>query len=206
MTELPFDTAVYDDHPLSHFLKSIRQIQGNAVLMRETDNGDMEVVYVSDDFADMMECTVEEVKKMLAGKGFLESTHPDDRLLVRRMLRRHESDEGRTTLTIQKITARGRTIWCNVHYAFIEESGEHFVYCTYFDVTVLKEYEERLRSVYTSMGKEFYDMDRYTLGLMRVNLTRDSVEDIKGIDLYRTDRIGMPFTASMQQRMQYRRR
>ena len=203
MTELPFDTAVYDDHPLSHFLKSIQQIQGNAVLMRETDNGDMEVVYVSDDFADMMECTVEEVKKMLAGKGFLESTHPDDRLLVRRMLRRHESDEGRTTLTIQKITARGRTIWCNVHYAFIEESGEHFVYCTYFDVTVLKEYEERLRSVYTSMGKEFYDMDRYTLGLMRVNLTRDSVEDIKGIDLYRTDRIGMPFTASMQQRMQY---
>ena len=203
MTELPFDTAVYDDHPLSHFLKSIQQIQGNAVLMRETVNGDMEVVYVSDDFADMMECTVEEVKKMLAGKGFLESTHPDDRLLVRRMLRRHESDEGRTTLTIQKITARGRKIWCNVHYAFIEESGEHFVYCTYFDVTVLKEYEERLRSVYTSMGKEFYDMDRYTLGLMRVNLTRDSVEDIKGIDLYRTDRIGMPFTASMQQRMKY---
>ncbi|MBO5550628.1 MAG: PAS domain S-box protein [Lachnospiraceae bacterium] len=193
MTELPFD----------NFLRSIQQLQGNAVLMRELDNGDMEVVHVSEDFASMMECTVEEAKRLMDGKGFLESTNPDERLSVRRMLRRHESDEGGTTLTIQKTTAKGRSIWCNVHYAFIDDYGEHFVYCTYFDVTVHKEYEERLRSVYTSMGKEFYDMDSSTLGLMRVNLTRDSVEDIKGRDLYHTDRIGMPFTASMRQRLQY---
>ena len=102
MTELPFD----------NFLRSVQQLQGNAVLMRELDNGDMEVVHVSEDFASMMECTVEEAKKLMDGKGFLESTDPDERLSVRRMLRRHESDEGGTTLTIQKTTAKGRSIWC----------------------------------------------------------------------------------------------
>ena len=184
-----------------HFLRSIQQMQGNTVLMREDENGEMEAVHVSKDFADMMECTVDEARKMMDGKGFIESTDPDDRLAVRRMLRRHESDDGGSTLIVQKTTAKGRHIWCNVHYAFIDDFDEHYVYCTYFDVTVQKEYEERLRGVYTSLGKEFYNMDAATLCLMRVNLTRDSVEDIKGRDLYHTDRIGMPFTSSMRQRM-----
>ena len=44
----------------THFLRNIRQMKNNAVLMRRHDDGRLESVFVSDSFARMMECGVEE--------------------------------------------------------------------------------------------------------------------------------------------------
>lgn len=184
----------------AHFLHNVHQMENVAILLRRVE-GDYEVVDLSEGFATLMECeTVEEAKEMMQGSGFIETTHPDDRLIVKSMLRRRKSKSGGTDLTIRKTTAKGNTIWCSVHYAFINDFREQYVYITYFDVTVWKEYEERLRTAYMSMGDNFYQITDRTLGLFRINLTRDKIEDIQGGSLYATDSFVRPYSEVMKMR------
>ncbi|MBR1702802.1 MAG: response regulator [Lachnospiraceae bacterium] len=183
-----------------HFLSNIQQMKNNAVLLQKYDDGQMEPVFVSKDFAAMMECSVSEAKTLMKGLNFYKTTHPEDRPLVRSMLKHRIAYDGGTYLTLQKITAKGNYIWCNVHYAFIDDFNEHYIYCTYTDVTALKQYENRLRSVYSSMGNSFYQDNDKTLALFRVNLSRDNIEEIKGKDLFATDSMTYSFTETMMQR------
>ena len=144
----------------AHFLRNIRQMKSNAVLLRQHEDGRLESVYVSDSFAKMMEYDdPDEALRQMDGMGFFRSTHPEDRPFERSVIKRRVTDDGSSDLTIQKITAKRNHIWCNVHYAFIDDFGEHYIYCIYSNVTVLKRYEERLKSVYTSLGSNFYQVD-----------------------------------------------
>ena len=187
----------------NHFLRNVQLMASNAVLMQRLDDGHMEPVFVSDEFAAMMECSVAEAMDLMSGLGFFKTTNPEDRPLVRSMLSRRVGYDGSTSLTIQKITAKRHRIWCNVHYAFIDDFGEHYVYCTYADVTALKQYEEQLRSVYSSMGSSFYQENGKTLALFRANLTKNSFEEIKGRDLYPSDAVAYSFTDSMRRRAEH---
>ncbi len=209
MTNLPkpyagfFLTNITDDESREarvHFLRNIQQMNGVAVLLRALTGIRVEAVYISDSFAEMMECTTEEAVKMMNGTGYLRSTHPEDRPLVRSMLKRRVSDEGKPDLTIQKVTAKGHRIWCNVHYAFIDDFNEHYVYCTYSNITLLKEYEERLRSVYVSLGNSFYQINQKTLAIIRANLTRNTIEETRGKDLYPSDSTVYPYSQSLKMR------
>ena len=178
-----------------HFLRFIKQIENAAVLLKQNDNGEIETVFVSDEFAKLMECgNVDEAIGLMSGSGFIVTTHPDDRLSVRRMLRRRISEKHTKELTIRKITAKGNKIWCNVRYAFIDDFDEHYIYCTYFDVTTSRIYAQRLRTSYTSIGDNFYRENEKTLGMFRVNLTRDTIEDMKGKDLFGTDSTVRPYS------------
>ena len=97
----------------AQFLKNIRQIGNNAVLLRRSDNGRMEPVFISQEFADMMECTTEEAAALMRDMGFYRTTNPEDRPLVRSMFRNRVAYDGTTSLTIQKITAKRNRIWVN---------------------------------------------------------------------------------------------
>ena len=205
--EKPFEgfyVTILTDYPAqdakAHFLRNIEQLGNNAVLIRRHDSGQLETVFVSQGFAEMMECSQEEAKRLMNGVSFLKTTDPEDRPLVRSMLKNHVAYDGSTSLTIQKITARRNTIWCNIHYAFIDDFGEHYIYCTYWDVTALKQHESRLRTTYSSLGNNFYQISERTLALFRVNLTRDSFEEIRGRDLFDTDSIACSFSESIRQR------
>ncbi|MBR1423398.1 MAG: response regulator [Ruminococcus sp.] len=170
-----------------HFFRNIRQMKNNSVLIQKHDNGRFEPVFVSEDFAKMMECSIFQAKTMISGMGFYKTTVAEDRPLVRSMMERRVAYDGSSILTIRKITAKRNTVWCNVHYAFIDDFGESYIYCTYNDVTALKEHEERLRSTYSSLGNNFYQLSNKTLSNMRVDLTKNSFEEIKGNDLFDTD-------------------
>ncbi|MBR2519767.1 MAG: response regulator [Selenomonadaceae bacterium] len=177
-----------------HFLRSIRQMESASILMRENIGGRLEVIFVSKNFARLMECSVDEALKLLNGRGVIAFTHPDDRLAVKRMLRRRVSEDSTKDLTIRQITTRGNFVWCNVNYTFIDDFGEHYVYCTYFDVTSLKVYAQRLQTTYMAVGDNFYRANEKTLSMFRVNLTRDKVEDIQGKDLFGTDSVIRPYS------------
>lgn len=184
----------------SHFLRNIHQMGNCAILLRKIE-GSYEMVDATEEFAELMEFdSIEEVLKKMDGFGFLETTHEDDRLAVKRMLRRRKSKDGNSELTIRKITAKNNLIWCNVHYAFIDDYKEHFIYCTYFNVTVMKEYEDRLRTAYISLGDNFYQVTDKTLGMFRVNLSKDKIEDMQGKDLFGTDSLERPFSEAIQLR------
>ena len=183
-----------------HFLRNVRQMQNTALLVQIFDDGSLKPLFVSDEYAMLMECSVDELMSELTKNGILKSTHPEDRHLVRNMLKRRVSDDGTHDLTIRKITGKGNTVWCHVHYAFIDDFDEHYIYCTAFNVTVLKTYEDRLRGVYMSLGNSFYQLDEKPLGIFRVNLTRDTIEDIKGFDLFDTDSVNRPYSELLRLR------
>ena len=163
----------------THFLNNIRQMNNNAVLIREWEDGQYEAVYVSDSFAQMMKCPAAEALMQMDGTGFIETTHPKDQPRVREMLRKKKADDGGGELIIRKRTATGEYVWCSANYSFINDFGERYIYCTYFDVTALKENEERLRTAYVSLGETVYQMTDRTLSMFRANLTADRIEDTK---------------------------
>lgn len=206
MTDLPepyagfFLTNITDyeeEETRTHFLRNIDQMKGNAVLMRRDDDGRLETVYVSEAFAKMMECSVKEAREMIDGVGFLKSTHPEDRPFVRSMLKRRVSDDGTAVLTIQKLTAKRNRLWCTVHYAFIDDFSEHYIYCTYTDVTRLKEYEERLRNAYAALGDNFYRESEHTIAMFRINLTHDLIEESKGRELVEAESMNYPYSEAV---------
>ena len=189
------NVSTYEEKAVQvHFLNSIRQMRVAGILLREKVDGNLECIFVSKEFADLMECTEDEAAMMMKGQGYILNTHFDDRLAVKRMLRRKVSEDGKNYLTIRKITAKDNEIWCKVFYSFIEEFGEKYIYATYFDVTSSIVYAERLRSTYTSMGNNFYRENDRTLGMFRVNLTKNKIEDLKGKDLFATDSVIRPYS------------
>ena len=176
------------------FRKMIRRLEGATLLLRETTYGKFEAVYASKGFAKFLDCNAEEILKLLNTQGIIAFTHPDDRLAVKRMLRRRVSEDSTKDLTIRQLTTRGAIIWCNVNYTFIDEFDEHFVYCTFFDVTSAKVYAQRLQKTYMSIGDNFYRANERTLSMFRANITRNKVEDVQGKDLFGTDSVIRPYS------------
>lgn len=68
-------------------------------------------------------------------------------------------------------------------------------------MTALKEHEERLKSTYSSLGSNFYQMNEKTLTNLRVNLTRNSFEEVKGKDLFETDSLNYSYSDAIRQRV-----
>ena len=165
-----------------HFLRNIRQMGNNAVLIQRQDDGHLDAIFVSPEYARMMECSEAEAMARLSGIGIFKTTVADDRPPVRSMQERRVAFDGSSRLTIQKVTAKHNKVWVNAHYAFIDDFDEHYIYCTYTDVTTLKAHEERLRSTYSSLGNNFYQAGDLTLTNLRVNLTRNIFEEINGAE------------------------
>ena len=186
-----------------HFLQNIKQIKNKAVLFAWQGDDHLEPIFLTDDFAKMMECTPAEGMTLMRGHGFYQTTDKADRPLVRSMIHNHVADDGSSILTIRKITAKGHSIWCNVNYAFINDFDQQYLYCTYTDVTELKAYEERLRGIYMSYGHIFYREDKSTLVLMRADLTQDSIEEVTGRDRYDSDSTGYGYTDALRRRAEH---
>ena len=180
----------------NNFMRSIWKMEGAAILLHERNDGKFEAVLVSKSFARLMECGVAKVMKLLNERSVVFFTHPDDRLAVRRMLRRRVSEDSTKDLTIRQVTAKDNIIWCNVNYTFIDDfgDGEHYVYCRFFDVTSVKIYAQRLQKTYMTIGDNFYRANERTLSMFRANLTRNKVEDMQGKDLFGTDSVIRPYS------------
>ncbi|MBR6712436.1 MAG: response regulator [Selenomonadaceae bacterium] len=178
----------------SYFFKLVRQMEGAILLLREKNDGRFEVVFVSKGFAKLVQSNVEEAMKLFEERGVIAFTHPDDRLAVKRMLRRRVSEDSTKDLTIRQITTKGEVVWCNVTYTFVDDFEEHYIYCTFFDVTSLKVYAQRLQTTYMTIGDNFYRMNERTLSMFRANITRNKVEDIQGRDLFGTDSVIRPYS------------
>ena len=199
------DIADYDEQESRvHFLRVVSQMNNVACLLQQNADGTLTALYVTPAFCDMMECSSrEDAQKLMDGEGFFESTHEGDRQAVREMMSNRVGADGTQDLTLRKISSKGKLIWCNAHYAFIDDYDEHYIYCTYADVTVLKNYEEQLQSIYTSLCDSFYQEDDNNLVRLRVNLTQDLVEEASGTAHYSANTIGRRYSEAIQSRIEY---
>jgi len=62
-----------------HFLRNIRQMKNNAVLIQRQADGHLDPIFVSAEYARMMECSEAEAKARLSGIGIFKTTVADDR-------------------------------------------------------------------------------------------------------------------------------
>ena len=183
-----------------HFIQSVKQFEGPCILMKKIDERNYQAIYASKDFAKMIECDEDEILEYMSGRGFLKTVHPHDKPEVIQMLRDRKSYDGKKNLVIRKTTKLGSTIWVHVYYSFIDDFGENYLFCSYVDVTSSKIYAERLQTMYATIGESFYKNDERTLGIFRVNLTRNKIEFIDGKDLFETDSLEIPYPDFIEMR------
>ncbi len=154
-----------------NFLDTIKQLGNNAILTRIHDDGHQEALFISPGYMAMMNEQSEDDAMRYNGTGdFSEIIYPEDRPLVDYMLKHHEAPDKSHNIRIRKYTAKNNIIWCDVHYAFISLNGENYLYLTFNDITLFKNYEEKIRTSYDSIGQTFYHQDEYTLSLSLIHI------------------------------------
>ncbi len=170
-----------------NFINAIKQLGNKAILIHINDDGKHEAVFISPEYAAMMGDTREGSKRYNETGDFSEIIYPDDRPLVQYVIEHHEAPNKSRDIQIRQITANNHIIWCNVHYAFVTIADENYLYLTFADISKIKKYEKKIRTTYDNIGKNFYHQDKFTLGMFRIDLTIDEVEEIQGRDLFKTD-------------------
>ncbi|MBR2207682.1 MAG: hypothetical protein IJ859_02620, partial [Synergistaceae bacterium] len=186
-----------------NFINAIKQLGNKAILIRVHEDGRHEAVFVSPEYATMMADTREGSKRYNETGDFSEIIYPDDRPLVKYVIEHHEAPDKSRDIQIRQITANNHIIWCNVHYAFVTIAEENYIYLTFSDISKLKKYEKKIRTTYDSIGKNFYHQDKFTLGMFRIDLTLDAVEEIQGRDLFKSDEGQKVYSQMMSDRSKH---
>ncbi|MBQ9205894.1 MAG: response regulator [Treponema sp.] len=176
-------------HSPEFFKRLFETLDNNSVLMRVEEDGSYYPVWCSDEFCQMMEGSQEDFIKAENG-GTMSTIHADDREAVAFLFKNHHAHDGSNTLTVRKTTLKGNLLWVCIHYAFIKEQGIQYAYCSYFDVTELKQSQRQTEDAYEGMLNQFNAMADESLTVFRTNLTKGVIEDVRGYDLYPTDFIG----------------
>ena len=182
------------------YTKLFQSLDNNSVLMRVEADGRYYPIWCSREYAEMMEGTAEECIRYESG-AVMSSVHPDDRDEVAYLFQNHVTRDGANNMTFRKTTVKGKLIWVCVHYAFLEEAGVQYGYCTYFNVTELKESQQQTLAMYQELNKELDALSNESLAALRSNLTKGVVEEVHGRDLYDVDKPGAPITDLIEVRM-----
>ncbi len=149
-------------------IETIKQLENRAVLLR---SGSLEAVFISPEFLAMIDNEFNNFKSII---------YPEDISLVDYMLEHKQAPDGSKNLQI-RMTTNNKIIWCSVDFAFI---GDEYIYITCSDITKFKNYEEKIRTSYDTIGQNFYHQDEFTLGMFRADLTVDTLDEIRGRDIF----------------------
>jgi len=181
--------------------KVCKSLENSAVVMKVDDNGKYFPIWCSKEFEEMIEGTAEEFIK-LDSVGIMDSVHPEDRAEVEYLFKNHITKSGTKSLNIRKRTMKGKWLWLNVHYAFVEEGGAWYAYCNYFDVTAIKENERHAKKLYETVRAELDNISKESLASLRLNLTKDLIEECSGKDLYEIDATGFSISENFDKRLE----
>lgn len=149
-------------------IETIKQLENRAILLRA---GTLEAVFISPEYLAMIENDFTNFRAII---------YPEDISLVDYMLEHKQAPDGSKTLQI-RLTANNKLIWISAHFAFI---GGEYIYITCSDITRFKNYEEKIRTSYDTIGQNFYHQDEFTLGMFRADLTVDTLDEIRGRDIF----------------------
>ena len=189
---LNFETGFYE--------RLFESLDNNSVLMRVDVDGSYRPIWCSREYAEMMEGDCEACIRYESGE-VTSAVHPDDKDAVGYLFKNHVTRDGSNSLSIRKSTLKGNEIWVNIHYAFVEEAGEQYAYCTYTDVTELKQSQQQTMAMYRELNRELDALSSQSLAALRSNLTKGVVEEVHGTDLYDVDKVGAPISDLINIRM-----
>ena len=174
-------------------------LDNNSVLMQVEADGSYFPIWCSEEFTVMMEGSSDDFIKLESG-GTMKTIHPDDRDEVAYLFKHHVTRSGTNHLNIRKQTIKGNWIWVCIHYSFIAYNAKMYAYCTYFDITEIKEGQRQTQAMYDELNKELNALADESLATLRINLTNGVVEEARGRDLYFTDRDGAEINSVLKAR------
>ncbi|MBR1391794.1 MAG: response regulator [Lachnospiraceae bacterium] len=176
-------------------------MDSNAVMMKVGKDGDYFPIWCSEEFLNMVEGTEEEYFALESG-GVMNTIHPEDKEEVAYLFKNLRTMDGTNHLDVRKQTVKGNWKWVKVRYAFLDNEGEKYAYCTYEDITELKESQAQTQARYTELNKELNTLADNSLAAIRSNLTKGVVEEVRGTDLYDVDRVGADVETLIKARME----
>ncbi len=182
------------------YKKLFYSLDNNSVLMKVEKDGTYYPVWCSKEFTDMMEGSMEDFIRLETG-GTMKTIHPDDRDAVSYLFRHHITRDAKNTLTVRKLTMSGKWIWVCINYAFINDGDDVYAYCTYFDVSELKESQNRTEAMYNELNRELTELADDSLAALRSNVTKGIIEEVHGRDLYAADKVGAKAADLIQARL-----
>ena len=163
-----------------------QSIDNNSVIMKVEKDGTYKPIWCTREYAEMME--TEDIEQCLTlDKGSFETIHEEDREAVIYLFKNHITRDKKNNLTIRKYTFKGHLIWVNLHYAFVEDEDTVYAYCNYTNVTEIKESEAKTEAMYQSTLADLESLSSGALTFLRVNLSRDILEDLRGSDPFKFD-------------------
>ncbi len=174
------------DFKTDFYEKLFKSLDNNAALMQVEEDGTHFPVWCSKEFSVMIEGSEEEFIEA-ESDGRMHTIHPDDHEAVDYLFTHHSTKDNTNSLTIRKYTLKGKLLWVNVHYAFVENEGILYAYCNYTDVTEIKESQAQAERMYESTVADLESLSRGALTFLRVDLTTDVMEDIRGSDAFAFD-------------------
>ena len=174
------------DNERPRLIDIIRQLGSNSILLHLHKKGFYETLYVSPAYSAMME--EEHPSDFDVMRDLDEVVFAEDKDLAAYMLKHCEAPDKSKSIRIRKVTAKNNIIWCEVHCSIISLEGENYLYITFSDITIFKDYEEKIRTSYDSIGQTFYHQDAHTLAMFRVDLTLDIVDEASGKDIFAHDK------------------
>ena len=187
------------NYDMSFYKSLFESLDNNAVLREKDEKLGFIPVKCTREFARMMECEPEDFIRMEVNEPLC-TVYPDDREEAEYLLNNGRTKEGGTHAVIRKTTAKGNVIWCDMHYAFFSDGGKEYAYCNYFDVTGLKERERQLQGSYDNVRKTLAGLAKDSLVSFRANLSRDTIEELMGKDVYDSDREQRSYNAFIRER------
>ena len=190
------------DFKPSFYEKIFAAPDNNAVLMRVEDDGKFFPVWCSQKFAEMLEGTAEEFIAAERNDS-LEKIHPDDRAEVDYLFRNKITRANEKNLTIRRRTLKDNLIWIHIRCTFVNEDGICYAYCNCFNVTKIKRDEQRAKNLYEGLRTELENLSGQTFLSLRMNLTRNIIEDCRGSELIDNDLRGMKISDRFNERLKY---
>lgn len=185
----------------SFYKKIYQSLDTSSVLVKiEDDGAKYYPIWCSKEFGEMIEGTEEEYLQ-LGTKAAIESIHPDDRKEVENLFKNRATKDGKKNLTIRKTTLKGNLLWLNVHFAFVKEGGEWYAYLSYNNITKIVQSEQHAKKLYENVSAELENIASESLVALRLNLTKDIVEDCRGKEVYGIDRDGNRISANFEERL-----
>ena len=185
---------------LEFYRALFESLDNNSVLMRVDGDGSYRPIWCSSEYAQMMEGTAEECIRH-ESREVTGSVYEEDKDEVAYLFKNHVTRDGTNSLTIRKQTLKGNEISVNIHYAFVEDQGIQYAYCTYTDVTELVHSQRQTMAMYRELNKELDALSSQSLAALRSNLTKGVVEEVHGTDLYDVDKVGAPISDLMEVRL-----
>ena len=166
------------------YKKLFYSLDNNSVLMKVEKDGTYYPVWCSKEFTDMMEGTSEDFIRLESG-GTMKTIHPDDRDVISYLFRHHVTRDGKNSVTVRKLTMSGKWIWVCINYAFISDGDDVYAYCTYFDVSELKESQNQAEAMIFETEKQLGELgDKVTADeKAKINSAKEALQEaLKGDD------------------------